>query len=160
MVKPEEVIKVQKRSEAETSKAVHNGMDSEPSLRCELCEHWAEENGRLIQERDFSKEIIVQFRKDIEESKSDRNEVQEKDPNQWVDMPTRSDKCEKPRRKSVVELRNRFEVLSVVEMIVKTVLEMRRVAIWVEVLQERWNQRRKGKFCWCLVVRVGTVAKF
>jgi len=71
----------------------------------------------------------VQFRKDIEESKSDRNEVQEKDPNQWVDMPTRSDKCEKPRRKSVVELRNRFEVLSVVEMIVKTVLEMRRVAI-------------------------------
>jgi len=101
-------------SGAETSKAVGNRMDSDSSLRCELCEQLAEENGRLIQERDSLKEIIVQLRKDMEELKSNRqNEVQEKDPNQWVDIPTRSDKCEKPRRrKSVVELRNRFEVLS------------------------------------------------
>ena len=86
-------------------------MSKENAFGCEMCDQLAEENRKLAQERDSLKEIVEQLKRDMDELKPGRSAVQEKNTNQWVNIAKKKNHENTNRRKSVIELRNRFEVL-------------------------------------------------
>jgi len=106
-------------SQQESSVIVEEVSDSESEGEndqdggCGVCQQVVEENYKLKEENKSLKEVIALLKKDLEElRKIGGGQEQEVERSEWVEMRSKKKETVTRRRSNVMELRNRFEVLS------------------------------------------------